>query len=251
MNNNNQQNVQQSDKPAKRSFKEFCQNPWNIVGIVLCVVLIPILLFNCILIVKGMVHPDEVPSIGNYTPLIVLTESMDPQIKAGDLILCKKTDKPQELKEGDIISFFDPESKMGDSVVTHQIIAIVHDDKTGEMMFRTKGINNDVEDLASVPLQNVIGVYTGTRFPVVGSVVMFAQSPVGLIVCIGVPVAAFVLYGVLKRRQTESLKDQEIQQLRAQLNGTAAEQATEQPTEPSAESVAAPTAESTPDEPQS
>ena len=60
----------------------------NVVAIVLCVILLPILVFNCILIIKGMLNPDEVPSIGNSIPLIVVTESMYPTIKAGDLIIC-------------------------------------------------------------------------------------------------------------------------------------------------------------------
>ena len=60
----------------------------NVVAIVLCVVLLPILVFNCTLIIKGMLNPDEVPSIGKSIPLIVVTESMDPKIKSGDLIIC-------------------------------------------------------------------------------------------------------------------------------------------------------------------
>ena len=67
----------------------------NVVAIVLCVILLPILVFNCILIIKGMLNPDEVPSIGNSIPLIVVTESMDPTIKAGDLIICKEIDMIQ------------------------------------------------------------------------------------------------------------------------------------------------------------
>ena len=49
----------------------------NSLGVLLCVVLIPILVLNCILIVQGILNPDKVPSIGKYTPMIVLTDSMD------------------------------------------------------------------------------------------------------------------------------------------------------------------------------
>jgi signal peptidase len=54
----------------------------NIVGIALCVILIPILIMNCVLIVKGLVNEDEVPGVFGRTPLIVLTDSMYPEIKS-------------------------------------------------------------------------------------------------------------------------------------------------------------------------
>ena len=69
----------------------------NIIAIILCVILIPILVMNCVLIVKGLISPNEVPSVFGKIPLIVLTESMDPEIKSGDLIICDEID-PSELK---------------------------------------------------------------------------------------------------------------------------------------------------------
>ena len=47
----------------------------TIIGSVLCVILIPILLINLTLIVKSYTSED-VPSVGGYLPLIVLTDSM-------------------------------------------------------------------------------------------------------------------------------------------------------------------------------
>ena len=41
----------------------------NIVAIVICVLLIPILIMNCVLIIKDIVNPNEVPSIFGKTPL--------------------------------------------------------------------------------------------------------------------------------------------------------------------------------------
>lgn len=193
-------NTETAEQSAKKSIAEFFRNPWNIVGVVLCVILIPILLLNCILIVKGMVKPDEVPSIGGYSPLIVLTESMEPEINSGDLIVCRKTDI-EDIREGMIISFFDPEGN-GSTVVTHEINAIVTDEE-GKIYYRTQGVNNNIEDRVPVPSENVIGVYTGVRFAFVGRVVMFAQSPVGLLVCIAVPVGLFVLIAFLKNRRAK------------------------------------------------
>lgn len=167
----------------------FFKNPLNIIGLILCVILIPVLIMNLVLMVKSFVNPDSVPSIGGYSPLIVLTKSMDPDIKAGDLIITKSIDK-SEIEVGMTISFFDPNSNSG-AVVTHQIIEKIIED--GQVLYRTKGINNNISDRELVPEDNVIGEYTGIRFAGLGSIVLFAQSTWGLVICILIIV---ILFGV-------------------------------------------------------
>ena len=61
------------------------------IGVVLCVLLVPILVVNCILLFKGATNQDEVPSVGGVVPFIVLSDSMYPQIQSGDLIICRQT----------------------------------------------------------------------------------------------------------------------------------------------------------------
>ena len=77
----------------------------NIVAIVICVILTPILILNCTLIIQSVVNKEKVPSIGKYIPLIVLTDSMYPNIKSGDLIICEKA-AIEDIKEKSVISFF-------------------------------------------------------------------------------------------------------------------------------------------------
>ena len=186
----------------------------NIAAIVLSVLLLPILLINCILLIESMVKPNEVPSIGKMTPLIVLTESMEPEIKAGDLIICENI-KAGNVKEGDVISFFDPEGN-GSSVVTHRVIGLVHED--GALVgFRTQGDNNDIEDRLTVPVENLVGIWTGKRVGGIGRVILFTQSTVGIILCLVLPIGAFVLYEVLRRKKQDQEKQNDIDALRAEL----------------------------------
>ncbi len=98
-----------------------------IIGIVICVILVPILIINSILIVKGIGDDREPPSIFGYTPLTVLTESMSPLIDAGDLIFLKEI-KPEDVKIGDVICFFDPAEDNGDFVLTHRVVDFVRDE---------------------------------------------------------------------------------------------------------------------------
>jgi signal peptidase len=208
----------------------------NIAAIVLSVLLLPILFMNCVLIIKGIANPNEVPSIGNKAPLIVLTESMEPEIKAGDLIICRKADA-SEVKKDDVISFFDPEGN-GSSVVTHRVIALV--EENGELVgFRTQGDNNDIEDRLTVPVENVIGIWTEQRIGLVGHVVLFMQSTVGLIVCLFLPIGAFVAYVMLRRRKQDKEKQDDIAALKAELEALKEQRelASETETKPQTEEI--------------
>ena len=70
----------------------------NAAGIVLSGILIFILSMNCILIFKSLTNMEKVPGIGGIIPMIVLTDSMYPQIQSGDLIVCRtrEADKVRE-----------------------------------------------------------------------------------------------------------------------------------------------------------
>lgn len=192
----------------------------TIIGAVLCVILIPILVINVTLIVKSFVNQDEVPSVGGYLPLFVLTDSMYPEIESGDLIICQTID-PSEIKVGDVISFFDPEGN-GTSVVTHKVIEILNDN--GTLSFRTQGTNNNTPDALPVPAENLVGIYR-SRIPGAGSVAMFLQTVPGLIVCIVLPIGIFVAYEVIRRRKFDKEKQEDTKALLAELEALRAQQA--------------------------
>ena len=185
----------------------------NIVGIVLCVILVPILLINCTLIVKSWINKDEVPSIGGVMPLIVLTDSMFPDIKSGDIIITKKID-PESVQVGDDISFFDPAGN-GTSIVTHRVIEIIEED--GQLSFRTQGINNNTEDRIAVPADKLVGKYTGTRIALAGNIALFMQTVPGLLVCVVVPIVLLVGYDMLRRKKYEKSRDTDVGALMAEL----------------------------------
>ena len=186
----------------------------NITAIVLCVILLPILVFNCILLVKGMINADEVPSVGKYIPLIVESPSMEETIMTGDLIISKKVAE-DEVKVGDVITFFDPATN-GQSVVTHRIIEAVYEDGVF-MGYKTQGDNNETPELDLVVYDDIIGVWTETRIPTLGSILLFTQKPLGLIICIFIPIACFVAVELLTRYKKDKASKNDIDALRAEL----------------------------------
>lgn len=185
----------------------------TVIGTVLCVILLPVLIVNLTLIVKSYVNTAEVPSIGGHAPLIVLTDSMLPEISSGDLIVIRQTD-PAEIKEGDVIAFFDPAGN-GSSVVTHRVVELV--EEGGVTKWRTRGDNNNTEDRALVPFENLVGIYTGTRIAGAGNIAMFLQTTPGLIVCVVCPLILLVGYDVLRRRKYEKAQQADTDALLAEL----------------------------------
>ena len=185
----------------------------SVLGGVLCVILLPILIMNCTLIVKSLLHPDEVPKISGVFPLIVLTDSMYPEIQSGDLIICRSV-AAEEVKVGDVIAFVDPEGN-GVSLVTHRVIEI-ETGPEGERLLRTQGDANNIADPTPVPAENLLGRYV-RRIPGLGNVVMFMQSTPGLIVCVVLPMALFVGYDVIRRRRYEKRHRDDTQALLREL----------------------------------
>ena len=195
----------------------------NVVGIVLCVILIPILVINVTLIVKSYTNTDEVPGIGGYSPLIVLTGSMEPEIMSGDLIIVKKIDG-KDVKNEDVIAFTDPDGN-GTSILTHRVNEIYEED--GKIFFKTQGDANDTEDRLPVSEDALVGVYV-TRVAGAGNIAMFMQTTAGLIVCVLVPLILLIGWDIFRRRRYEKKNQQDTDALLAELEALKAAKDAEQ-----------------------
>ena len=168
---------------------------FTIVGIVLCVILLPMLIVNVIMIINSYANKDEAPSVGKYIPFIVQSGSMSGVIEGGDIIVTTKIE-PADVKLDDIITFYDPKGS-GTSVVTHRVIEI--ETKDGKLVFTTVGdvvMNENIEKYGTkedipeevmnsivevVPEEKVISKYS-FRIPVLGHVSLFMSTIPGFIV---------------------------------------------------------------------
>ena len=184
----------------------------TVIGTVLCIILLPILIINCILIVKSFTS-NEVPNVAGTLPLIVLTDSMYPVIESGDLIICH-TEEPENIQTGDVIAFFDPAGN-GTTIVTHRVLEVTEMD--GELAWRTKGDNNNTEDRLPVPADKLVAVYEDTRIPGAGNVALFMQTTPGLILCVVCPILLLVGYDMIRRKQYEKSSKKDTDALMAEL----------------------------------
>ncbi|MCH5198843.1 MAG: signal peptidase I [Oscillospiraceae bacterium] len=196
----------------------------TVIGAILCVILIPILAVNITLIIKSYTNADEVPKIGGFAPLIVLSPSMEPNIMTGDLIIVKQTDG-KDVKKNDVIAFFDPDGN-GTSILTHRVNEIY--EENGVLYFKTQGDANDSEDRLPVSEDKLVGVWSGTRIPGAGSVAMFMQTTAGLVVCVGVPLILLVAWDIFRRRRYEKKNQTDTDALLAELEALKAAKAEQQ-----------------------
>ena len=122
----------------KKSGRLFFHTLRNVITcfIVMCVLLLAILLIGVRLI--------------GYTPYAILSESMTPAYKVGDLVYVKQA-KTENIQPGDVVTFVADENL---TVVTHRL---VENNPQNESMI-TKGDANDSVDVNPVLYENVIGV---------------------------------------------------------------------------------------------
>ena len=166
------------------------------IGIIILIILIPILLVSMVILINSYIKPNEVPSFFGWKPFIVLSGSMETQISAGDIVVVKQTDA-NTLKKGDIIAF-----KENDIVITHRIDEVVQEGN--EIKYITKGDNNNTQDIGYVLPRQVEGIF---KFKVsrLGNLAMFIQTPVGMIICLSIPILILILIQL-----KDSQKDKEL-----------------------------------------
>lgn len=179
-----------------------------VIGVLLCVLLLPLLIINITLIVKSFVYPNEVPSFLGYKPFIVLSGSMEPEFYSGDLVLVKEV-ATDTLKVGDVISY-----REGKAVITHRIVEIT--ESTEGRKFVTKGDNNNVSDRNPVSENMVEGQYL-FHVSKLGNFAIFMQTPIGMVIFIACPLALFILYDVVRRILFDRKKSKKTQELEAEL----------------------------------
>lgn len=151
-----------------------------------------------VLVFAANANKDGIPSIGGKSPISVLTDSMSPTFKAGDLIICDMLtdmEKPN-LEVGDIITYYVDLNKDGvDEINSHRIFEKY--DQGGYIYYVTKGDNietNPTADAEPVVYYNVICKYSGNKIPGLGSFLSFLQTSLGFLLVIVLPLVLFFIY---------------------------------------------------------
>lgn len=145
----------------------------------------------------------------------VITDSMEPEIPIGALIISKET-PIEKIEVGDIICFRSLESYMNNSIVTHRVVGVT--EKNGEIALRTRGDSNNSEDGFYVTQYNLIGkvIYHTNEGSFITNAYSILTSGIGFFTLIVIPViviTVFILHEYLSKIKKELQKmKEELQQ---------------------------------------
>ena len=203
----------------------------KITKIVLNVLLWIFLLFALVMMIfafSSISNDYGVPILGDKVILSVASESMEPTIEKGDMITGKTLtlEEKQELKVGDIITFFaDLDGDGTKEINTHRIVSVTGTGKN--VVFSTKGDNNKVVDGYVTRIDDVICTWKegDTQWHGFGSFLGFLQGRTGFLCIVVIPLILFFIYEIVrfvimivkfKGKDKKAISDEEKEEIRRQ-----------------------------------
>lgn len=105
-------------------------------------------------LVAMAVYVGLMSGIFKYHLLAIGSGSMEPNIRVGDMVLVEKTDKYDEIEEGEVLVY-----QHANMVMVHRLVE--RDERGANYYFKTQGDANDSEDAWWVEQGDVIGVAKG------------------------------------------------------------------------------------------
>lgn len=195
------------------------KNVFKILSRIMTALLLVFFVFVVVLLFTQQKQGQQKSIFGHYM-FNVVTDSMEPSIIVGDVILAKEYEG-QTLKKGDIITFIAPSGSLKGHPITHRIVNIVKSADGTIDYLKTAGDNTYGKDEVNIDdweldENNVIALYTKT-LALLGKFRTFLFSPLGYIVLIALPlilVAVMIIIGFFKDKsklEIEKVK-QEIKQ---------------------------------------
>ncbi len=192
------------DNDSKGGSKRRFFNPSNIIGIILCVLLLPGFFLSIVLLISSLGNKDLPPNCFGYTPMLVESDSMSPVFSEDDLVLIRNK-KNASYSVGDIICY-----QSNSIYVTHRIVEITVDDN-GNTVYITKGDANNSPDKDPVQIDQILGVYK-MRIKNMGKTLLFVQTPIGMIVCVMLPFFVVLMLFIAPYLITNQKKNEENKQ---------------------------------------
>ena len=142
------------------------------------------------------------PAFSLYT---ILSPSMEPNIKVYDVIFDVNVNKPEDIKEGDVITFISTATLTKGMTITHRVVQVIQDENGYSYM--TKGDNNLANDGAAVPFDNVLGKVL-FKIPQLGRVQEFLGTKGGWLIVVVIPALIVIISDILKIFRLQSSKNQ-------------------------------------------
>lgn len=147
----------------------------RVISIIIYILLFPLIIYNISLIVQSVVHPNETPSFFGIKTYVIVSGSMQPEYDIGDIVIVKKVEE-EDIKKDDVISY-----RNGQTVVTHRVIE--ENEVNNKKQFKTKGDNNNTEDIHEVTIDLIEGKVVG-KVSKIGKLSIMLQDKISIIIII-------------------------------------------------------------------
>lgn len=165
--------------------------------------------FSClavVLLVNALLSvfvPHYYPTFGDKRLFSIVSNSMEPEIPTGSLIVSRKPKSRDEITVGTVITF---EVRSDDEVtlLTHRVVNINTDDE-GSVTYVTRGDNAGGVDPVRPSYDDVVGIYTGSKCGGWGYVFGFLQSTEGAIALILIVAILALAYIIVRLVNTVNM----------------------------------------------
>ena len=183
----------------------------KIVNVLIDIIVVLILLISATILTVTLTTSKDTgaPNVFGYTLNTIQSQSMEPKMYKGDMIIGKVVDEnTPEFKVGDIV-IYTTTQEMDDGTSQYVLIChrIVKTKVEGETTYYlTKGDNNDVSDAKSVgwlTANKIVGVYENSEYKGallsgVGSIYDYLKSFWGFFFVIVLPMILFFIYELIR-----------------------------------------------------
>lgn len=161
-------------------------------------IVVIIVIYNIILLSISYLSRQDFNGIFGYKAYNITSSSMQPSIHEGDVVIIKKINTKEEVKEGDVVSY----EKDG-QIITHRIINI--SENNGKIQYVTKGDNNNVEDLSRIGFEDIQGVVAIT-IPYLGNILTMLENQIFILIVLLI-VLLLYLYKINKDEKSEMRRE--------------------------------------------
>lgn len=167
--------------------------------IALDVVIVLVFLVSVVLIISNLTTKEgEQPNVFGYVINAVQSESMSGTFEKGSVVIAKIPDENTEIVVGESIVSF--EQRQGDIIFMNTHRVVNSREENGLTLYQTQGDNREIcpePDAAWKSMGDIKAVYV-FHIPVVGAVIDFIKKPIGFIICLVLPLLAFIGYQIYK-----------------------------------------------------
>ena len=144
-------------------------------------------------------------AVGGYRVFLIVSESMKPEYKVGDILVSKKV-SVDDINVGDDVTYLGEKSNLKGLIITHRVIK--KEEKDGKLVFTTKGTANSIAD-PEIEVSQIYGkvIYKTIFLSFLGKIMMNKVAGYILFIIIGFLLSIEIVSAIFSSDDEEEEKD--------------------------------------------